>query len=168
MDQYPTWVSDVHDLNSALEMIERIGMLVGRKNESDELIKKIKNNFRNLQPLKNELTAIYLIWKGPYMTVGGDTFIHDMLEACGLKNAYSDSVRYPKISEDEIRSLNPDVVFLSSEPYPFGDKDLNELKLALPNSNIILVNGEYFSWYGSKLMESPDYFRELIMQIKTR
>ncbi len=100
------------------------------------------------------------------MTVGGDTFIHSMLEAAGFENIYADKIRYPEITIDELRITNCQLLFLSSEPYPFKQKHVAELQSALPNTKIILVDGEMFSWYGSRLLQAPAYFSNLKNQLK--
>lgn len=115
-------------------------------------------------PATNNSTA-YLIWKDPYMTAGGDTFINDMLRYCGLSNAFSFLSRYPVISIDQLLTSHLRYLFLSSEPYPFSSKHIKELQQQLPAAKIILVNGEMFSWYGSRLLQSPLYFKELMKQL---
>lgn len=103
---------------------------------------------------------MYFIWKNPWMVAGSDTFIHQMLNACGMENVIEQE-RYPEIDEATIKALDPDYVFLSSEPFPFKAKHLQELHRLAPNAVIQLVNGEYFSWYGSMVKHSPAYFRGL-------
>ena len=101
------------------------------------------------------------------MTIGGDTFIHDMLDRCGLQNIFANEKRYPIITADEMKSRNCQLVLLSSEPYPFKQQHINELKAQLPDTNIILVDGEMFSWYGSRLLYAVEYFKELITKLNT-
>jgi ABC-type Fe3+-hydroxamate transport system substrate-binding protein len=88
-----------------------------------------------------------------------------MLQACGLTNVFSDQTRYPEVSLDEIMTAKPDLLFLSSEPYPFTEKHVEEFQSHLPHSKIILVDGEFFSWYGSRLLTAPDYFNSLLLEI---
>jgi len=56
-------------------------------------------------------------------------------------------------------------VLLSSEPYPFRDKHREELQALLPHATIRLVDGEMFSWYGSRLLLAPAYFQNLISEL---
>ena len=100
------------------------------------------------------------------MTTGGDTFIHSMLGAAGFKNMYADKIRYPEITIDELRTAGCQLLFLSSEPFPFKQKHIEELQPMLPDTKIILVDGEMFSWYGSRLQYAPDYFSRLQEQLK--
>jgi ABC-type Fe3+-hydroxamate transport system substrate-binding protein len=153
---YPVWVSDINNLDSALEMIRLVGKVTST--DGSELVLEIERNFQQLKPIYPEQKTLYLIWKDPYMSAGSDTFIHDIMKRCGFENAISES-RYPKLSEEAISELNPDLVLLSSEPYPFKKKHIQELQQLLPNAEIKLVDGEMFSWYGSRLNLVPSYLK---------
>jgi ABC-type Fe3+-hydroxamate transport system substrate-binding protein len=163
---FPVWASDVNNLDDALHMIGQIGALVGREDKAAQLVQQLQERFAQLRrttapPLK----ACYLIWKDPYMTVGSDTFIHNMLEHAGFINLFASASRYPEVTVQQIKELAPDVLLLSSEPYPFKQKHAEEWSAQLPNTKIVLVNGEAFSWYGSRLLHSPSYFEQLRQQI---
>jgi len=153
----PVFTTIVYDLPSALRMIQHLGEITDTFNKASEIVNKIEVSF-SLMPSFEKLNALYLIWKNPYMAAGGDTFISQMLHYAGFKNLLSNVHRYPDLTEADIVHLNPNVIFLSSEPYPFKEKHIEELKSICPEAKIILVNGEYFSWYGSRLIMSPDYF----------
>lgn len=161
---YPVWISDIHDLNSALEMIRIVGLLVNRETEARALYNDIISRFTHLLLPALNLKVAYFIWRKPYMVAGSGTFIDNMLQRCGLINAI-DKKRYPEINSQEITDLNPDLIFLSSEPYPFKQKHIDEFKLMLPNAKVILVDGEMFSWYGSRLLYAPDYFTTIIQAL---
>ena len=96
------------------------------------------------------------------MAAGGDTFINDMMQRCGFNNIYKNEPRYPEINIEQLQQLNCKVLLLSSEPFPFKQKHIAELQPLLPNTKIILVDGEMFSWYGSRLMLAPAYFLRLL------
>ena len=95
------------------------------------------------------------------MVAARGTFIDSMLTLLNLTNAYKDFTRYPEVSTGQIADLKPDLIFLSSEPYPFREKHISELKQISPSSHVRLVDGEMFSWYGSRLLRVPDYFNRL-------
>ena len=95
------------------------------------------------------------------MTVGGDTFIHDMLKSVGLKNVFEHLTRYPQITVADLQSSNCQLLLLSTEPYPFAKKHIDELQPLFPYTRIILVDGEMFSWYGSRMKMAPEYFLQL-------
>lgn len=100
------------------------------------------------------------------MGAASGTFIHSMLSKAGLFNSLQSFARYPELSAEQIRRLSPDIIFLSSEPFPFKEKHVGELKAISPASKVMLVNGEIFSWYGSRLMEAVPYLNGLIHQLE--
>lgn len=161
----PVWVSDITNYLEAKTMIQSIGNLVGKPAETVHLIAAIETAFEQLPSHPLHPTVAYIIWKDPYMTVGVDTFIHHILSMAGYQNVFANHKRYPEISIHEIQEASPDLIFLSSEPYPFKMKQLEELQILLPNSKIHLVNGEMFSWYGSRLKYTPGYLVELMQSI---
>lgn len=154
------YIDDTSNYVEALEAIETIGVLTNRKETALRLKNKIEKAFDELK-LPRKKNVVYLIWKDPLMTVGNDTFIHDMMLKAGFENAYSAQIRYPVISEEELRSNPPDVLLLSSEPYPFSEKHFPYFKNLVPESEILFVDGEMFSWYGSRMQYAPSYFKKL-------
>jgi len=163
-ENFNVFVTDINDLNSALQMIKDIGLLTGTPAKAGEISNAIINNFSNITPTK-KINAAYLIWKNPYMAAGGDTFINDMLARCGFQNIYAGTNRYPEINVADSALANCQLLLLSSEPYPFQQKHIDELQQHLPNTKIMLVDGEMFSWYGSRLVQAPIYFNQLIQSI---
>lgn len=157
--RYPVWMSDINTLEDAIAMILAVGEIAERGRESKTMVETIRDEFAKV--IKTEGTVLYLIWNEPWMGVGANTFIHSILSLIGYKNVLNSIERYPKLTMDKIKSLNPDYIFLSSEPYPFREKHMEELKLHLPEARIRLVDGQFFSWYGSRLMKAPAYFNQL-------
>ncbi len=157
-------LTDVCNYEDALAMIREVGKTFNREQEALNIHNNIQAAFSGLQKLKSQ-RVLYMIWKNPLMSVGGDSFIHDMLQRCGWDNVLGDKMRYPSFSETEMQELNPDIVFLSSEPYPFEDKHISYFQDLLPKAKIILVEGSYFTWYGSRMMQAPAYFQSIQAQI---
>jgi ABC-type Fe3+-hydroxamate transport system substrate-binding protein len=165
---FPVWVSDVNSLHDAYKMITGIGEITGKAGQAETLITQIKTNFSDtqLQSIIYKPRTCYLIWKEPYMTIGGDTFISDLLNKAGFENIFQNKLRYPETSIAELSTLNCEVLLLSSEPYPFKQAHIEEIRDQLQATKIILANGEIFSWYGSRLLQAPTYFRSLHQQLK--
>lgn len=165
--------TDVKTLNDALKMIVEVGELVNKKQEARLIASKIEINFQtfalelNSKPETGNSSVLYLIWNNPFMSAGSDTFIHDMLTRCNYQNVCGNLQRYPEISSERITELKPAIIFLSSEPFPFKQKHIDELKAILPASKIMLVDGEFFSWYGSRLVNAPAYFEQLHNQLQS-
>lgn len=164
--EFPVWMSDIFTLEDSLQMMHRVGALTNREAEAEKLTASILRNFGELPRLPIAKRALYLIWRKPWMAAGANTFIHHMLELCGFTNAVAEQSRYPELSEEAMQVLDPEVVLLSSEPYPFKEKHLAELQALLPKAKLLLVDGELFSWYGSRLLQAPVYFREVVGLIK--
>ena len=169
MEEFPVWMSDINNLEDAIKAISEIGELVNRAPEASYLNHLIDAGFRDLQTLGKKapfsgMGVAYFIWKGPYMVAGRDTFIDDILTKIGLNNVI-EQTRYPEITLSELEALNPQFIFLSSEPYPFNQTHAEEIQSALPNAKIILVDGEMFSWYGSRLVKAVQYFFEFQKQL---
>jgi ABC-type Fe3+-hydroxamate transport system substrate-binding protein len=164
--EFNVWVTDVNNLDDGLRMIKDLGQLTHKAKEAKTLITRIKTNFSQLLTVKFRLPAVYLIWQNPYMTIGGDTFISDMMKYCGLQNIFEDKKRYPEIALTDLHVANCQLMLLSSEPYPFKQKHVDELQQRFPGKKIILVDGEMFSWYGSRLLKTSQYFEQLIKVIR--
>ena len=166
----PVWISDVNNIEDAFNMMQSIGEMTGKKEKAAVIITQIKKDFAELALLINQSTfkkyrTAYLIWKDPYMAIGGDTFIHAMIKLCGLENISSDINRYPEITILELKEKNTELILLSSEPYPFKQKHIDELLQVLPDTKILLADGEIFSWYGSRMLQATPYIKKLLEQI---
>lgn len=163
--RFPVWVTDVNNLGEAKQMMVDIGQLTNKQEEARLLVQDIEHCFSSLNHLP-PIPACYLIWKDPYMTVGSNTFINAMMERAGFQNVFSEKTRYPELNLDDIRTANPDLVLLSSEPYPFMQKHIEQMQLKLPGIKLMLVDGEMFSWYGSRLLLAPPYFKKIFSEAK--
>lgn len=161
--EFPVWMSDVRDLDGALDMIRRVGTLTGSDSKAEEQITGIEQAFASLQPLSPPRSAAYLIWHEPMMVAGNDTFVNDMLRRCGLTNAFAHRPeRYPEVAPAELAAADPDVILLSSEPFPFAEKHIPHYTMLCPGTPVHLVDGELFSWYGSRLLKASAYFSGLL------
>ena len=165
----PVWISDIYTLDDAYEMMSRLGELFQKQEQTNKIIEGIKTSFAeleaNLKPTHERIA--YFIWRNPTMLAGTHTFIDHLLSKIGYYNICQDlpetvGSRYPTILIDEISKLNPDRLFLSSEPFPFNEKHIEELGMMWPQVKVQLVDGEMFSWYGSRLLKSADYFKNLL------
>ena len=160
-------LTDIYDLNDALSVVTTLGQLTGTSDNANRIVNEIQAAFSSLT-VWNGQHVLYLIWRKPWMAAARNTFINSMISQMGLKNALSDLDRYPELSPDAISALSPEYIFLSSEPYPFSEKHIQEIQSLSPQSKIVLVDGEMFSWYGSRLRQSPGYFNELKLEIERR
>lgn len=158
MEDYPVWMSDIFNLEDSLSMIRELGSLLDVKDKSESIASGIAKSFDSSIPYKG--SAVYLIWNNPIMTAGQGTFISEMLNLSGFDNLVQID-RYPQMELEEIKELNPEYLLLSSEPFPFKEEHVEFFKRHFPNTRILLVDGELFSWYGSRLLKSRKYFETL-------
>ncbi|MGI4885265.1 MAG: helical backbone metal receptor [Janthinobacterium lividum] len=159
--QYPVWVSDVADLPGALRMIKQVGLVTGQGPRAAALATTIAERFGALTGAPNLGSVAYLIWRKPYMAAAAGTFIDDLLRRAGFANAFEALERYPEITPAQLASAAPQRIWLSSEPYPFTEKHVAELQEICPAARIQLVDGEMFSWYGSRLLHAAAYLSQL-------
>ena len=165
---YDVWVTDVNTLGEATQMIQDIGEMTFKEEVAYNLQKEILQKFVTLrqQAAGNEkVRSAYFIWKDPFMVAAGGTFINDMFPYCGVDNIFSKELRYPEVDLKSLKVKKCALILLSSEPYPFKEKHKKELEDLLPGIPVLLVDGEMFSWYGSRLSKSADYFEKLSAEI---
>ncbi|MFP8489682.1 helical backbone metal receptor [Gracilimonas sp. Q87] len=146
-------VTNVSTIEDSLVEISRIGSRTGRSELARKITTQI-SSILNHRPKPRRVNTAYFIWKDPWMSVGHDTYINDVMDKYGLTNVFSDQARYPTTDLQELSALSPELILLSSEPYPFKEKHIKEIKEHCPDSIIELVNGEWFSWYGSRMIPS--------------
>jgi ABC-type Fe3+-hydroxamate transport system substrate-binding protein len=159
--KYPVWMSDIFSIEDSCSMILTLGEITNRISESKQIVVDIRDAFKTTGKFSGQ-SVLYLIWKKPWMGAATNTFIDSLIEHLGLRNVLDQRSRYPELTDLEIQTLKPDYIFLSSEPYPFRDKHIQELQAVSPTSKIILVDGEMFSWYGSRLLKAVPYFSSLV------
>lgn len=162
---FPVWMSDVNNFNEAINMILQIGEITGTNKNANEIIQAIQSNFSKIIIPVRKIKVTYLIWQNPFMTVGGDTFIHSMLSKAGFENVFQSEKRYPEITMQNMIDKQTEILILSSEPYPFKEKHQKEFENLLPGIKIFLADGEMFSWYGSRMINAAQYLREMQLQL---
>ncbi|MBL7922338.1 MAG: ABC transporter substrate-binding protein [Bacteroidia bacterium] len=159
--EFNVWMSDIFDFEDAFKMMLSIGKIVDKEKEAQAISEKIRSSLSNVKNIFNGQRIAYFIWYKPYMVIAKHTFIDHTLNFIGLNNAFKNAERYPEIMDEQIVAANPEFCFLSSEPFPFKEKHLKELQNKLPNSKIVIVDGEIFSWYGSRLLHFANYVEQL-------
>jgi ABC-type Fe3+-hydroxamate transport system substrate-binding protein len=163
--EFRVYLTDVNTLEDALDMIRETGKLTERESIAESMISAIDMRFAQLTTTAGSYAGkkvAYLIWKDPLMAAGGNTYINNMLEHCGFDNIFKSIERYPTITIDKLKNSGLDFLLLSTEPYPFNERHIKELSLNLPGINTRLVDGEMFSWYGSRMLKAASYLQQLI------
>jgi ABC-type Fe3+-hydroxamate transport system substrate-binding protein len=163
----PVYVSEVKDLEDNNALILQLADLLGVAEKGIEIVENIRACFLRLEQVvkPHQMPSVaYIIWRKPYMAAGNDTFINDMLNRCGWSNYYA-IPRYPEIDINLWKMEPPDLVLLSSEPYPFTRQHISEIRQINHNLKIKLVDGQMFSWYGARMLHAPEYFIKFLETI---
>lgn len=166
----PVWVTDILTIDDNLQMIHDFGQLFNKRTEAQKWIDKINFAYQDFQQFIKEKSikkVAYFIWANPHMVAGKHTFISELLKLNHFENIYEvKEERYPEIELKKIRlEGDPDYVFLSSEPFPFTDEHAFEIGRFTHHAKTVFVDGEMFSWYGSRLLKAFDYFKKLHTKI---
>ncbi len=161
----PVYVSDVNSFDEALDLIKKLGLMLNRRMQAAHIVDKISFRFQNFQnTIKNipKIKVAYFIWANPWMVAGSNTFINDMLRICRFENVYANEKRYPEIKIENIPlRAKRDILFFSSEPYDFSDDEVYEVMQKNRKILSVFVDGQYFSWYGSRLIKAFDHFSQI-------
>ncbi|PRB01852.1 cobalamin-binding protein [Chryseobacterium sp. MYb7] len=162
MDDYKVMVTNIDTIEDNYYLLKNLGKLFGKEDRAQLFNLKIYD-ILNQAKLDVPVKAAYLIWNNPYMTIGSDTFIHRILSEIGFENIFKNKTRYPQITTEDL--ADADVIMLSSEPFPFKEKHIEELQAFYPDKKIMIVDGEAFSWYGTHIAKCEHYFKELLTEI---
>jgi len=167
----PTYFSDVTTIQDSIDLILNLGSIFNRRTESKNLVEKIAfkladfKHFIKEQPTRK---VAYFIWAKPWMVAGNDTYINELLKLNKFENIYANMSRYPKIDISKIRhDGDPEVIILSSEPFPFKDEHAMEIANYSNRAITVFGDGELFSWHGSRLLLAFDYFKELHKKLES-
>ena len=159
------WVTNILTLDDNYQMITDFGQIFDKRTEARKWNDKLAfalsdfKNFANDIPIRK---VAYFIWKNPYMVAGSGTFINELLKLNHFQNHFASKERYPEIELEKMEEEGDlDLILLSSEPFPFKAEDGYEIVKSTHNTQAILVDGEMFSWHGSRLLKAFDYFKFL-------
>jgi len=161
---YPVYVCEIQTVEDGIHLLEELGDLTGCVNKAKALHSKVDEAFSTL-PQIDPLRVAYMIWKRPYMAVGRDTYINHTLEKMGFINPFAEyDDRYPVVTEQDLQEASLDYIFLSSEPYPFRDKNHGEFQSFVPDVIPVNIDGQMF-WYGARMLKAADYFKRFIERL---
>ncbi|RNC86737.1 MAG: cobalamin-binding protein [Winogradskyella sp.] len=160
----PIHISDIYNLEDCFELIEMYGELFEVQNKAEDIVNDIRQereSYKTKYTAQAKHKVAYFIWKEPWMVAASNTFINTMLKEANFENVFESEKRYPELSLSHPKLVEADAILLSSEPYPFKEKHIEELQSIFPKKTIITVDGELFSWHGSRIKYSYQYFSKL-------
>jgi ABC-type Fe3+-hydroxamate transport system substrate-binding protein len=159
----PVWVAYPRTVAEGIAFIGELGALTGAEVAARALLRELEplhDRVRKACAGRPPVAVFYPIWRGPYMTINGNTYIHDMLRVCGGRNIFADRAeRYPTVTLDEVAARRPEVILLPDEPFRFrrahvADFDAYPDMPAVRGGRIHLVDGKPFSWHGPRIAEA--------------
>ena len=160
----PVHISDVVTIPDCLELVQGYGNIFSVEEKATDIMQDIELKYTDfkgfIEPMPLLKTA-YFIWKKPWIVVGSGTFINSLLQLNHFENYYGTKERYPKVTLTTAQVETADVVLLSSEPFPFKQAHKKQMQEFFPHAKVLIVDGEAFSWYGSRLIKAFDYFKSL-------
>ncbi len=161
------WTTNIITIEDNFQMISDFGQIFNVELKAEILNKQLAfalSDFNSFIQEKLITKVAYFIWKNPYMVVGSNNYINEILRLNKFENIFENndyvSNRYPEILIENLENENLDLIFLSSEPYPFKEKDKIDIH-KYSKAEIKIVDGEMFSWHGSRLLLALDYFKKL-------
>jgi len=163
MNDFKVIVTNVENIEDNYYLLKNLGKIFNKEEKAQSFNLKIYDILDQAK-IDSTIKVAYLIWKNPYMTIGSDTFIHKILAEIGFENIFKDKKRYPEIQVEDLAEA--ELIMLSSEPFPFKEKHIEELREFYPDKNIMIVDGEAFSWYGTHIAKCEDYFKGLISDVQ--
>jgi ABC-type Fe3+-hydroxamate transport system substrate-binding protein len=156
----PVFVGAPENVAGAITMLRDLASRIESPRAGAVLdpIERVYGRLREEAGQRDRHRVFVPIWKNPYMSVGSDTYVHDVLRTCGGENVCGDMARYPVVTLEEIEAMQPGTILLPDEPYPFSAEDLEEVyALDVPATNadrIHLVDGKLLTWYGPRMASS--------------
>ena len=155
------WVTYPRTVGESLRMIRELGEVTGTASRAAAMVAELEGDLAGTcVPSAPPVRTFYAIWRNPYMTVSGDTYISDLLAVCGAANVFaSAALRYPAVTMDEIAARRPEVILLPDEPFRFRRAHLRDFEPysevpAVRDGRIHLVDGKPFAWHGRRLADA--------------
>ena len=159
----PVYVTYPRTVPDGIRLLAELGAVTGAAErgaalarELDALLADVEGASRGRRPVR----VFYPIWRHPYMTIGADTYAHDMLARCGGVSVFADRAsRYPTVTLDEMASAAPEVILLPDEPYRFRRVHVADFEPypdvpAVRDGRIHLMDGKLLTWYGPRIGEA--------------
>ena len=159
----PVWVTYPRTVAGALTMIRELGEVTGARAAATAMLAELEplvERVRAATGARPPVPVFYAIWRDPYMTVGPDTYVHDVLAVCGAANVFGNaSERYPAVTLDAVAARRPAVILLPDEPFRFRAVHVRDFDAypdvpAVRDGRVLLVDGKPFTWHGPRLAEA--------------
>ena len=157
------WVTYPRTVDASLAMIRELGEVTGARAAAAAMLAELEPlvaHVRATVGVRKPVPVFYAIWRNPYMTIGPDTYAHDVLALCGAANVFGDSSeRYPAVTLEAVAARRPGVIVLPDEPFRFRAIHVRDFDAfpdvpAVRERRVVLVDGKPFTWHGPRLAEA--------------
>lgn len=167
----PVWVTYPRTIREAIAMVRELGVLTGSAAAAEAVARSIEEAGRTAAARlvgRRRARVFCPIWRGPYMTINRDTYVHDVLRAAGGDNVFADRPeRYPAVTLEAVEAAQPDVILLPDEPFRFRAAhraDFAGLDVpAVRRGRLPLVDGKLLTWHGSRTREALERLPALLL-----
>ncbi|MCX8093236.1 MAG: helical backbone metal receptor [Candidatus Goldbacteria bacterium] len=163
----PVIVLYPRDIEGIIENMNLLSFITGCKNCFEKIQNfKVKVKFHSKVNIK-----IYMeIWGEPIMSVGGTSFLNDIIKRAGAENVFENTKQeYPKISDEIVIKKNPDIIILLYKPKKnFKEKPRFKNTLAGKNDNIFILSEreqDIFFRTGPRVVEAIDIILNIIKKV---
>jgi iron complex transport system substrate-binding protein len=172
-------VSDAQDIAGVYTAIEMIGRLMGKDAEAYALIDSMKNTFAEVSAKAGDGTKTVYFEVSPLeyglWTAGADTFMNEVCEMLGLKNAFSDVSGWGEISEEQVLERNPDYIVTINMYWGDGLTPVEEIMArdgwknvtAVQNGAILNLQNNELSRPGPRLADGAQLMFDFICSAET-
>jgi ABC-type Fe3+-hydroxamate transport system substrate-binding protein len=167
----PVYVTYPRTVADGVRLIEELGDLTGRGEVGRAIARDLGERLARQEARRAGRPAARVfcpVWRRPYMSINGDTYVHDMLAVCGGENVCAGAAaRYPEIALDQVAVARPDVILLPDEPYRFRPPHAADFAAypdmpAVRHGRVHFVDGKLLSWYGPRIAQSLEVLPALL------
>ena len=168
----PVYVVDPRNLNAVMETILEIGMLLNASESAKALVTdmqyRIQRVISKVAKVSCRPLVFYQVGIFPIISVGTNTFIHELIVFAGGSNLAEGPIPYPRFSREQVLSLSPEVFIISSmakgEIFERVKAEWNRWPdlPAIKNHRIFLVDSSLFDRPTPRLVDGLELLGRLI------
>jgi len=114
----PVYVVNPRNLNTVLETIREVGKILNAGDKAENLLTNLHTRIQRVKSLITQDTyrpgVFFQIGISPIVSVGTDTFLHELIVLAGGKNLADGKTPYPRFSREQVLTLTPEIFIVTS------------------------------------------------------
>ncbi len=161
-------------LADMVRQIALLGRATGREAEADSVLADYARRFAAARlpgdPRQDTLSVLLLAWDQPPIVLGRGSFLSELLEAAGARNAFAD-IEGPSatVNIEAIVARDPDLVLATSEgPPAVQDRGEWQVIPAIREGRFLRVTGSEFSYPSPRAPEAIRQLRDRLAAVVPR